>query len=194
MVMSAGCGGDPGTDAEGSVVVASGLAAYPSESFDDWASYADAVVIVRIDHERAEPADEDRRRGEGLIPRTVAATISEVVWTYPGGPEMPDGPFEFLTAGWILHDGQEHPMRYGGAARLEVGSSYLMPIFQDRATGDWAALSSTSAYAVDGQRAVSAATESGGPGVGMTPSAVARAMEGATPETVAVEHRELSPR
>ncbi|HEY7071100.1 MAG TPA: hypothetical protein VH479_13335 [Acidimicrobiales bacterium] len=176
------------------MVVAEGLAAYPSASFDDWASYADAVVIVHIDSERAEPADEDRRRGEGLVPRTVTATASEVVWTYPGGPGTPDGPFEFLTAGWILHDGREHPMRYAGGARLEVGSSYLMPIFQDRATREWAALSTTAAFPVDGERAVTAAAESGGPDVGMTPSAVATAMEGATPEAVAMEHRELSPR
>jgi hypothetical protein len=69
-----------------------------------------------------------------------------------------------------------------------------MPIFQDRATREWAALSTTAAFPVDGERAVTAAAESGGPDVGMTPSAVATAMEGATPEAVAMEHRELSPR
>ncbi|HET6951770.1 MAG TPA: hypothetical protein VFI47_15420 [Acidimicrobiales bacterium] len=195
------CAGNRGEDAdEGtSAVVATGLAAWPSSSFDDWASYGDAVVILQIESERAEPmSDDEVQRGEGLGLRTVSGTVTQLVWTYPGGPAPPTTSFEFLTAGWIVREGRSSPMRYAGAIRLEVGSSYLMPIFQDRTTGSWAPLSSTAAFPVDDESAIeqvaTTAEEGAGPEVAMTPSGVAAAMQAASPAPAAAANRQLAPR
>lgn len=100
----------------------------PSSSFQDWVTFADAVVVVdAFAEDEMEPAKEVEEVGEGMIGRVVTVRLVEVLWTRSGAYRPPEQ-FAFKTAGWAFNAEGRRPMSFDGGARIEVGQRYLMPL------------------------------------------------------------------
>jgi hypothetical protein len=175
--------------------------AVPVASFDDWASYSDAVIVATAKSEsELAVSDAEAASGEGMVPRMVSADVVEVLWRHPDGPAEPPDTIEFLSAGWIRGDGTQHEMAYEGAVRVEVGSTYLMPISYDPGDDEWAPLTPSSVVLLDDEASVAqvpdaaAQAEDTGPAVAMTSGDLAAAMDQATPDPVAEANRHLPAR
>jgi hypothetical protein len=68
-------------------VLAEGLEVLPSSSAVAWVTYADHMVVVQIDGEkRLGPTKDEVEASEGFIPRHVALTVKEVLWSRSGTP------------------------------------------------------------------------------------------------------------
>ncbi|WP_067814458.1 hypothetical protein [Actinomadura kijaniata] len=73
----------------------------PADTARDWVGYADHVVAVRAEAERALPADpEETARGEGYLGRAVRLRVARTLWTRPGAPALPAA-VEADMPGWV---------------------------------------------------------------------------------------------
>ncbi len=128
-----GCGvvgaGDDSADGAGAgVMAASGDDALPSESFQDWVSYADRVVVATVVSERQgdtspeDPTDLDVE--SVLVGRIVTFRVDRVLWESPTPwAADPGDTVEVLDWGWIVRRGEWVPM----GPRFEVGTTYVVP-------------------------------------------------------------------
>lgn len=118
------------------VVVAEGSEWRPSTTPSDWTTYAEHVVVVSVKSEAVgEVAESSRRRGEGIIPRTVALEVSRVLWSNPGAKPAPDT-LNWATYGWQFSDGdlaKAAVMVGDDEPRLEPGHEYIAAIAWDPA-------------------------------------------------------------
>lgn len=120
-----GCTSDHG---EPMSVSGNGSGRVPAESLRDWVSYADAVVIGRVERDIVSPpTKEEVEIGEGLIGRDVVVDVEQVLWARPQG-ERPPSSLTFTTFGWVYKKDRTTPMVVEGTDRLAVGRSYLIPI------------------------------------------------------------------
>ena len=153
MVVLAGCG----NKLEGGLGPVSGEAqgVLPYGSLQDWVSYADAAVVVRVAGAKEIPPSKDiTSTGEGLVLRDLTVEVEEVLWARPGAKPAPEE-FTYSATGWALHEEKRREMDVGEPA--EVGKRYLIPIahFVETPTygkSGWMGLSSNTTYPiVDGR-------------------------------------------
>jgi len=115
-----------------SVVIGEGKDRYPSQTAEDWATYADYVVVVSaIKETQLEPRASEVERGEGLVGRLVNLRVDQIVWSNPSTAVSPPKSFAWQGSGWLFHDG--HPDQLTRFAiedrpRVEVGHSYIIAI------------------------------------------------------------------
>lgn len=101
--------------------------AFPADTLQDWVTYADRVVVVRIDSEaRREPTPEEVRLGRRSTHRMVTWTRQAVLWANPARPAE-DAPSTMTTYGgsWSSQRDNAHPETFGGEPALFVGHTYL---------------------------------------------------------------------
>ena len=108
---------------------------FPSESAEDWATYAEHVVVATVtDDSYISPASGEDVDTE-VIGRSVELTTSEVVWSSDGYVNNAPDTFSLKTPGY-QHDPETNTnvdIAIEGTPRLEVGSTYLMAILWYRA-------------------------------------------------------------
>jgi hypothetical protein len=133
-----------------------------SQSVNDWATYADHVLVVTVVAEnRQAPVKRDVDRGEGLVARTVKLRVDKVLWSAPDAPRAaPAGTLKLAAAGWIFNENDgadERKMALKGSARLDVGHTYIKalewvddPCFPDPKKGSWEGLGSGDTVPFDG--------------------------------------------
>ena len=169
-LMASTCGtssDDPATGDEAAILVVSSDDAYWANStIADWATMATQLSVVEVVAETALPFESET--GEGLQGRTVTLRVVETVWAdgttpWPGiehidqqiqeadgadfdpaagrRVDLLDGEFEFTANGWAVSDQQRRAFRAETGVRLEVGSTYLMPLLPFDDNGDWAVAS-----------------------------------------------------
>lgn len=125
--MLTGCDDAP-TDAGSSVMV--GLSdRYPSDTPQDWVTYADFAAEVEVVSEtRTDPTSEDLKRGEGDLQRTVTLGVEDVLWRAPDGV-APPRELDYSALGYQFADGDAktlQPMIAADRPRVEVGHRYVM--------------------------------------------------------------------
>lgn len=156
-----------------SLVVGHGADRFPDESLSDWVSFADQLSAVTVIREEEAPDDDVLSRGEGYISRTVTLSVENTFWNRPGAPSV-SGTFDVITDGWLMADGRRAPFALEGGPRLEVGSTYLVPLVRAPRDGaEWTPLSTGSTLEMEGD-AISIDDVAGEPG------AIARSLVGAS--------------
>jgi len=131
------------------VVDAAATEGVPAATLDDWVSYGDAVVIVTVRSEEAGAVQGPAAPTEGYRPRMVTVDLEGVEWQHPAlSSSLPES-FSYGTAGWVVHNGTDAPMRYEGTVRVEVGGRYLMPVAMN-AEGDLTPIAPSAVLALDG--------------------------------------------
>lgn len=139
---------------------------WPNSTIEDWATIATQLSVVEVVAERDLPLKSET--GEGFQARTVTLRVVETVWAdgttpWPGiepideqieekdsaafdtlehrKVEQLDGEFEFTANGWAVSGDQRRAFAAETGVRLEVGSTYIIPLLPYDAKGDWAAAS-----------------------------------------------------
>ncbi|MFG3222482.1 hypothetical protein [Streptomyces sp. NPDC048185] len=103
-----------------------------SAAAQEWVAYGDHAAVVRVVRESAAPADP---KDGDYVPRTVTATVTQVIWSRPGAPRLP-GEVTLRAHGWYttFWGGREEAAREG-APRLEPGHTYVVGLIGGR-SGD----------------------------------------------------------
>ncbi|MFZ1412157.1 MAG: hypothetical protein WAS07_11910 [Micropruina sp.] len=105
--------------------------AFSSTTVSQWVKQADFVAVVQITSEaQIPPAQSEIKRREGLIMRTLTATVEQLVWRHPTLHKTPPTTFSFITFGWAFKDGLSSQRRTGAQDQpyLLPGHTYLMAI------------------------------------------------------------------
>ena len=100
---------------------------------EDWATYADHVVVITVINEsRVGPSEKEIERGEGMVGRTVQVTVSKVLWSAPDAPQKAPRSLTMPAPGWVFNnnEGKASEVKFGmsGAPRLEKGHTYIKAI------------------------------------------------------------------
>jgi hypothetical protein len=136
------------------VVKGDGRSRTASTTADDWATYADHVLVVTVaDEVRLKPSAEEIERGEGMIGRTVKLRVDKVLWSAPDAPQSAPAKLDLSAAGWVFNDGEgqadgvKFSLRH--SSRLEKGHTYVKavewiddPCSDDAKQGSWEGLGS----------------------------------------------------
>ncbi|BBH67708.1 hypothetical protein ACTI_43930 [Actinoplanes sp. OR16] len=119
---------------------------------EDWATYADHVVVFTVANEsRVSPSKKEIERGEGMVGRTVQVTVSKVLWSAPDAPQKAPRSLTMPAPGWVFNNNEDKAgeVKFGisGAPRLEKGHSYIKaiewtddPCSSDPNVGTWEGL------------------------------------------------------
>jgi hypothetical protein len=100
-----------------------------STTAEDWATYADHVLVVTVaDEVRHRASAGEIERGEGMIGRTVKLTVDQVLWSAPDAPHPAPVELDLSAAGWVFDDegragGVEFVLRR--SSRLNKGHTYV---------------------------------------------------------------------
>ncbi|GAA2149889.1 hypothetical protein [Glycomyces algeriensis] len=125
---------------EPGVMLGHGSDHLPSVTAADWVTYADHVVVVEaLSEEVLAPTAEDLERGEGIIGRTVALSIEEVLWSREGAAVAAPATWEYSGLGWHFDEGDVTDtveMALHDLPRVEVGHRYVMAIRWEKAVCD----------------------------------------------------------
>lgn len=167
MLLVASCGTDNGqtsatraTDGTDDIVMSHGADRLPNHTASDWVTYADHVVVVTAESERELPAtEEERKAGEGYLPREVTLEVMDTVWSRDGAAKpAPDPDFTWPADGWAFDGDGKTRMAMEDQPRIELGHTYIMalvwePEFTDGAEtipGQWRGLGENSVLPYDG--------------------------------------------
>jgi len=139
---------------------------WANSTIADWATMATQLSVVEVVAETDMPFESDT--GEGFQGRTVTLRVVETVWADGSTPwpgiepidqqieeadsadfdtaaerrvELLDGEFEFTANGWAVSGDQRRAFAAETGVRLEIGSTYLMPLLPFDSNGDWAVAS-----------------------------------------------------
>jgi hypothetical protein len=114
------------------VLLGEGTDNLPSVTASDWVTYADHVIVVEAVSEASiPPSAEEIERGEGVIGRTVALTVEDVLWSREGAPRAAPASWNYSALGWHFTDGDTaDPVKLALSEfpRVEVGHQYVMAI------------------------------------------------------------------
>jgi len=117
---------------EPEVLLAHGSDYLPNVTATDWVTYADHVIVVEAVSEEVIPASQEEiDRGEGIIGRTVALTIEDVLWSREGAAKAAPATWDYPAAGWFFKDGDTTDpveMALADFPRVEVGHQYVMAV------------------------------------------------------------------
>lgn len=120
--------GNDNTVPRPSVIISDGDQLLPSDTITDWVTYADQLVVVTVAGERKlAPTAEEKKAGEGYIPRVIDLRIDRVLWSRSGAPTAPAS-FETDLDGWQLKGDQRTAVRLKGEPMMVVGKEYVLPI------------------------------------------------------------------
>lgn len=126
----------------------------PSESLQDWVSYADQISILSLESERPTDTSADPAVNGGYFGRIVTARVVQTLWSRAGAPSTPDR-FDMVVAGWMGADKHPVSMTAPFDRRLRIPTSSRWPVTNRRtrrATGGPSGLASSSPGAVRGSR------------------------------------------
>lgn len=172
------------------------MTAFPVDTLEDWASYADALATFEVRSETELPlTDAEQEAGEGLVMRSVEIAVQDVLWARQGAPKVPET-VSFITYGWVIKGSERRPANTGAGARLEVGDRYLAPLANSR-MGGWGPLSPGQVFRVDGDRITmewtptddTAAKRIGGRSL----DEAARILDATEPDPLTVKYSDLDP-
>lgn len=140
------------------IVLAEGNDRYPSQSANDWVTYADYVVVATAVSEHEIPPDRSEiERGEGLIGREIAMRVDRVVWASPTAPVPAPEAWSRTAMGWAFAGSVKDRTKLGklDSPRIEAGHTYVIAL--DWApdpcrpeTGEWLGLGEGSTVPFDG--------------------------------------------
>ncbi|MGQ0845247.1 MAG: hypothetical protein ACT4QF_14055 [Sporichthyaceae bacterium] len=120
------------TRPEVEVLSVSGSDHLPSQSAEDWVTYADHVVSAKAVRQTiGEPAPEELRRGEGAIPRTVTYEVDDVVWSRSNATKAAPSTFDLSAYGFAFRNGDSTnriPMASRDVPRGEIGHTYIFAL------------------------------------------------------------------
>lgn len=193
----------PDTLARERILTVAGDDRLPNRTASDWVTYADHVVLVKVDSEREiPPSESELEAGEGIILRSLTMRVEEVLWSSPGAARPAPRSFEWTAFGWRFQGSPAMANRVKVAGedqpRFEVGESYVMAIEWDPARctqgdtvpGGWRGLGSDSSMPYAGRlgmgelmgRAVTlterrAMVDSQGPNFGLEDRMVGRSLD-----------------
>jgi hypothetical protein len=128
-VAVAGCSSQhTGDTAEAYCSTANMDPAVPIDTAQDWVTYADHLVEVRVVSEADAQKDaDDGEPDTGYEARTVDVQLDQVLWSRPDAPQVPAN-MTWEAAGWT-YDGDDREKSYWwGFPRIEVGHTYVVPI------------------------------------------------------------------
>lgn len=109
------------------VLVANGVSRLPSTTAEDWATYADHVLIATAVSDSPLTNDSSSDGGMGL--RTVSLKVDEVLWTSPLAAKSPPNSLSLVAVGFVTKDnGRVIPAAMEGSPRLEPGHTYLAAV------------------------------------------------------------------
>lgn len=132
IVLLAACSrtdGEPGGKSNDTVSVEA-VRVVPMQSYTDWVSYADQVVLTSIKSEHEiPPSAQQVAIGEGQVGRILDVAVNEVIWSRSGA-SIAEGEVQLLAEGWIFHGERRQKLVVDGR-RLEVGNTYIMAIYRD---------------------------------------------------------------
>lgn len=87
---------------------------FSSSSVEQWVKQTDFVAVVRIEsEEEIPPAKVEIERGEGLIGRSVTASVEKLVWSHPQVKQKLPDTFTFNAFGWAFKNGLDSKFRIG---------------------------------------------------------------------------------
>ncbi|MER7048392.1 hypothetical protein ABT391_26465 [Streptomyces jumonjinensis] len=114
------------------VLIAEGKDRRPSQTAEDWVTYADHVVVVTAVSEReTPPALIEIERGEGLTGREVTLRVDEVVWSRGGAPRAAPAEWKRASTGWRFTGGSTSnrtKMAMRDQPRVETGHRYILAL------------------------------------------------------------------
>jgi len=118
----------------------------------DWISFADQVSTVSILEEDVQPVPKDAI--EGSVPAVLTLRVDNTLWMASGARSdkaiEPGGTVQVFSDGYWLKEGELFPVRSEDGPRLEVGSTYLVALFED--DGQYGLLTSDSVFELDATR------------------------------------------
>lgn len=177
-------------------LTAEGLNLLPSETLRDWVTYGDHVVVAKLTSTRdLDTSDEEKKAGEGYIPRQVSFDVRRVVWSREGAPDAPDRVALGLD-GSVFDATSTAPLRMEGQPALDkVGTEYVMVLTKLRASAytsvpGWVALSPDSIVPISPSDPTTVTA-----GAGQRVSSAVSAVQGRTVDRVAslLAHTEADP-
>lgn len=119
----------------------------PSQTLEEWASYADELAVIQVIEERELPPAKVETTG-GYVPRDVTVRVERTLWRRSAAPDPAPATFSFTDLGWLERDGVRVPVGAAGGNRLEVGKRYLAPLV--RVDSDWFPLAPNAQLLLDG--------------------------------------------
>lgn len=94
----------------GPLTVSHGLTLVTMESVQDWATFADDVVLVRVlSEEKMAVSEEERAAGEGYIPRTITVEVRRTLWSQPAIDRAVPLTMTLEQGAWLF--GRDRPER-----------------------------------------------------------------------------------
>ena len=124
---------------------------YPSQTAEDWVSYADHVVVATPTRER-DTNRHDYRTGtlQYRTDREVTFRTDDTIWSAGRPGQAIGGGFAMTAPGWnVYRDGDRVKRTATDAPRLEIGHTYILALRW--ADGQWEVLGEGAAIPFDGQ-------------------------------------------
>lgn len=125
--LAGGSGGSSG--ARQQVIVAAGDELLPSATAQDWVTYGDLLVRLRVTGaSELPPTEEEVAAGEGFIPRGVVLDVEQVLWRRPSFDMATPRTLHWSVDGWRFHGESRTPIRLQGEPTLAPGHTYVAMI------------------------------------------------------------------
>lgn len=121
---------DPDPD-EFPLTVASASYRRSGETAQDWVTHADHVILARaVDEVIHAPEPVEVERGEGMVGRTVALEVKEVLWSAPDPARPAPTVYEYPAWGLVFNGDVDDltPIGVQDEPRVEVGHDYVIVI------------------------------------------------------------------
>jgi hypothetical protein len=126
------------------VAVIDGKPRTASETAEDWATYADHVLVVTVTDEVRGQAGS--KNDGGMVGRTATLKSQKVLWSAPDAPRQAPETVDLQVAGWFLNHetGSQRAWSLADTSRLEPGHTYVLalewiddPCSEDPIDGSW---------------------------------------------------------
>lgn len=130
LLVAGGCStsSPPASEDTAPVVFVSGDARLPYDTFRDWVSYADAVVVMTVEQvEVGDLTEQEISEGSGLKERRISATVDDTIWRHPAA-NQPPATLEFVGLPFVLRGEALRESRMGLAPWMNEGERFVVPI------------------------------------------------------------------
>ena len=107
-------------------IVAQGEERFPMNSLGEARSFSNYWVVVEAINEIIGPIEgEGGGAREGYASRTIEVVVEVLVWRSDSKIQLSNN-FNMPLLGYAVQDGQQIPLNYEGAQRMEIGEKYLI--------------------------------------------------------------------